>query len=109
MYVNYVLERGNDVHAYAYTILDTQVERTVGTYEYPVENAWVSLVWYLPKLYISGSIENHEIIDSFNSAQIQTFCLMIEVCYKLCAALKSIVFLFSCLTTLIVTCQPGCD
>ena len=64
MYVNYVLERGNDVHTYAYTILDTQVERTARTYEYPAENAWVSLVWYHPKLCISGLIENHEIMDS---------------------------------------------
>ena len=51
MYVNYVLERGNDVHAYAYTILDTQVERIARTYEYQAEKAWVSLVWYHPKLH----------------------------------------------------------
>ena len=50
MYENHVLERGNDVHAYAHIILHTQVERIARTYEYPAENAWVALVWYHPKL-----------------------------------------------------------
>ena len=64
MYVNYVLERCNDVHAYTYTILDTQVERTAKMYKYPAENAWASLVWYHPKQCISDSTENHKIMYS---------------------------------------------